>query len=44
LIVKSNFFFQKYIVFNGKKDTKYLIKFQTSGKNKLVSLSVKLFV
>lgn len=44
LIVKSTFFFQKYVVFNGNAHTKYLLKFQTSGNPKLLSLSLKLFV
>jgi hypothetical protein len=44
MIVKTNFYFQKYIIFDGKKDSKYELKFQTSGKNKLISLSLKLFV
>ena len=44
MIVKSNFFFQNYIVFNGKKGVKYTIKIQTNGERKLVSLSLKLFV
>jgi hypothetical protein len=44
LIVRSSFFFQKYIVLNGQKDKKYEIRIQTIGKVKLISLSMKLFV
>jgi hypothetical protein len=44
MIVKSNFFFQKYVLLNGKKDKKYEIKIQTSGNRKLIMLSLKLFV
>lgn len=44
LIVKSHFYFQNYVVFNGKKDIKYTIKVQTNGNKKLISLSLKLFV
>lgn len=44
LVARSNFYFQKYMVLNGKKDIKYELRFQTSGKNKLISLSLKLFV
>ena len=44
MIVRDIFYFQKFIVFNGKKDQKYIIKFQNNGKAKLISLSIKLFV
>jgi hypothetical protein len=44
LIVKSTFFFQKYIVLNGQKNKRYEIRIQTQGRPKLVSMSVKLFV
>lgn len=44
MIVKSTFFFQNYIVFNGKKGVKYTIKIQTNGIKKLVSMNLKLFV
>ena len=44
MIVKNDFYFQKYVSFNGKKDAKYELKFQTSGSTKLISLNMKLLV
>lgn len=44
MIAKSSFYFQNYVVFNGKKDAKYTIQVLTKGNKKLLSLSLKLFV
>ena len=44
LIIKNGFFYQKYIVFNGHRHAQYLLRFQTTGRSKLVSMSMKLFV
>ena len=44
IIVKTSFYFQKYVVFNGINNTKYTLKFQTSGNKKLINLALKLFV